>query len=955
MSARINYNRITGSNIQGDATTVTEPLGTLVVTNNGDLRLHDGTTQGGVAVSGSGSGFATTSTLVNGDFNFTLGVDGTINFDPSSANGKGILQTAADLQFIAVDKTWTFSTNSNLTVPGTIVGNSGALDLNYDGSVVLSGIPSVDAVIQTTTSGSSNTSTWTFGTDGSTELSRAGNIKGYYRPQIGTKILVLLNALGDNVNYSPGTLPNPINSSTNLIAAGWNIVDKDGLTAVVTDMYYAGDVPPNNRVTYSGTLGSNPYPITFTSPDYVAEVTSNITIVATTGSNTSTWTFGTDGGLTLPLGGYITAPSAMGSNTVIQAPGSNRALLQNSDGTNLVAADDQGVAMTTVRGTVQFGYNLEAPGVPTHFHINKLNQSFDLFFGDDANYFHLPASGGAPVIGAYGDSVQKLWTFGQDGGLIFPDSTVQTTAWTGTVAYSNVTGTPTPVLTTSTLINGDYSVGLGTDGILTLSTASTILGAGTDPNVYIETVSTSTTSTWTFGTNGILTLPAATPVIKGGGTGTDVTIIASTGSNTSTWVFAADGTLTVPGAITAADGQSPGIYASSGNAAVVSNYSGNNQLFVQDDGVYVQTSVNNSGTTFTSWKFGNDGGLTFPDSTVQTTAWTGVLPSSTPPALESLLSTATTIAITDATEQNGPATNITVEITNHQLNHYGTTSYTDNIISTGLVVIPDTTQSPPIDHSIMKPGTVQLTQTYNLGVGGSPANSHYIAYAYVVTPFGTVWSAPTSGTLGGVCLLAGTMISLADGSYKAIEDITYTDSMLSWNFDQGCYAETKAVWIKRSETGSQYNLLTFSDGTTLRTFDQHRIFNKQAGAFTYPMTDATPIGTITVNEHGQEITLVDKQVIVDTIEYYNVITDYHMNLFSDSILTSCRFNNIYHITDMKFVKDGRTLRTRDEFENIPDRFFYGLRLAEQTTDIETVEWYVNRLLSLEQSSESVVV
>jgi hypothetical protein len=93
-------------------------------------------------------------------------------------------------------------------------------------------------------------------------------------------------------------------------------------------------------------------------------------------------------------------------------------------------------------------------------------------------------------------------------------------------------------------------------------------------------------------------------------------------------------------------------------------------------------------------------------------------------------------------------------------------------------------------------------------------------------------------------------------------------------------------------------------------------------------------------------------VIVDTIEYYNVITDHHMNLFSDTVLTSCRFNNIYPITDMKFVKDGRTLRTRAEFENIPDRFFYGLRLAEQTTDIETVEWYVNRLLSTEVSTES---
>jgi hypothetical protein len=55
---------------------------------------------------------------------------------------------------------------------------------------------------------------------------------------------------------------------------------------------------------------------------------------------------------------------------------------------------------------------------------------------------------------------------------------------------------------------------------------------------------------------------------------------------------------------------------------------------------------------------------------------------------------------------------------------------------------------------------------------------------------------------------------------------------------------------------------------------------------------------------------------------------------------------------MKFVKDDRTLRTRAEFENIPDRFFHGLRLAEQTADIETVEWYVNRLLSTEVLTQS---
>jgi hypothetical protein len=260
--------------------------------------------------------------------------------------------------------------------------------------------------------------------------------------------------------------------------------------------------------------------------------------------------------------------------------------------------------------------------------------------------------------------------------------------------------------TTSSLVNGNYSVSLSSStGVLTLSTASTILGSGTDPNVYIETFNGTATNVWTFGTNGILTLPTATPKIQGSGTGTDVTIVASTGTNDSTWVFAADGsiilptdgiikvsdntggtggyikfygaggegdistgdnntsptsgdidivagvdggyendhiyggldignirlktkaytgqpekvwkfgwdgTLTVPGPVTAVDGLSAVLYASSGTAAIVSNYSGFNQLFVQDDGVYVQTSANNSGTTFTNWTFGTDGTLTVP-------------------------------------------------------------------------------------------------------------------------------------------------------------------------------------------------------------------------------------------------------------------------------------------------------------------------------------------------------
>lgn len=56
MSNPIYYKRISGSSIQGDAYTVTEPNGTLVIANGGELRLHDGSTPGGNPIGGGSLG-----------------------------------------------------------------------------------------------------------------------------------------------------------------------------------------------------------------------------------------------------------------------------------------------------------------------------------------------------------------------------------------------------------------------------------------------------------------------------------------------------------------------------------------------------------------------------------------------------------------------------------------------------------------------------------------------------------------------------------------------------------------------------------------------------------------------------------------------------------------------------------------------------------------------------------
>jgi hypothetical protein len=185
-----------------------------------------------------------------------------------------------------------------------------------------------------------------------------------------------------------------------------------------------------------------------------------------------------------------------------------------------------------------------------------------------------------------------------------------------------------------------------------------------------------------------------------------------------------------------------------------------------------------------------------------------------------------------------------------------------------------------------------------------------------------------TGVWSVICLVEGTMITMADGSYKAVEDVGYNDLIRVWNFDLGEFSEALPVFVKREETHGEHNRFTFSDGTVLRTVGHH-VFNKQAGEFTMLVRDTTPVGTITVNEQGEEVTLISKETIQESVRFYNVWTQYHLNLFADSILTSNRFNNIYPIRDMKFVKDARALRPLEEFANIDPKYIAGLRLQEQ--------------------------
>mgnify|MGYP006069958417 CR=1 FL=1 len=215
--------------------------------------------------------------------------------------------------------------------------------------------------------------------------------------------------------------------------------------------------------------------------------------------------------------------------------------------------------------------------------------------------------------------------------------------------------------------------------------------------------------------------------------------------------------------------------------------------------------------------------------------------------------------------------------------------------------------------------------------GYTTIHIQFINEDYEPTPWykGIIWAS---------CLSSDSEIIVYDKKKKKrkrkkIRDLNYDDLVLAWDFDKGEFTYAKPLWIMKQKTIDNYNLLKFSDGSILKTINQHRIFNKEKGKFTYPMTDDTPLGTTTFNSKGEEVTLIEKKVIYENIDYCNVITNYHINLFTNDILTSCRFNNIYEIENMKFKKINKNLNDGKKLIGISKKWIDGLRLKEQDLDI----------------------
>ena len=298
----------------------------------------------------------------------------------------------------------------------------------------------------------------------------------------------------------------------------------------------------------------------------------NVVVGTNSTTTTSTWTFGTDGKLTFP-----TLPTN-------QRTGSAEALV--------FAKSNNQKSIATAKGTVNSPYveRLVIAGGDSYQDPNTgvfapYSEGGDIYLwagrGANGGDIKVDAGNAQGVNGEEGGTIKirggysqsgtggfvhiesgsgtvanglvrittagHNWDFGTDGTLTLPNGGTISDGGAIRLQPAGVSSSTQALVIYPTAQDGNH-IHLTADGGSTdlyLGNDSQYVKVDHSGTIVVSTLSANT-STWTFGTNGILTLPAATPVIKGGGTGTDVTIIAANTNTTSTWVFGANGSITFP-------------------------------------------------------------------------------------------------------------------------------------------------------------------------------------------------------------------------------------------------------------------------------------------------------------------------------------------------------------------------------------------------------------------------
>ena len=209
-------------------------------------------------------------------------------------------------------------------------------------------------------------------------------------------------------------------------------------------------------------------------------------------------------------------------------------------------------------------------------------------------------------------------------------------------------------------------------------------------------------------------------------------------------------------------------------------------------------------------------------------------------------------------------------------------------------------------------------------------------YYYVEYSFG-------KQDLVGGCVTPDTLVTLADGTQKEIQYVTYEDKLKVWNFYEGKYDIVPASIIFNMGT-DYYDVLTliFEDGTTVKTINGHRFFDMTANRF--ELVNTSNVGSYIGHEFAKAdgdsyktVKLVDYSITEEYTTSYSIMSAYHYNFFVEGM-----FSDTFHKEDaplFDFFEVGDDM-VYDAAKMQADIEKYGLYSYEDFEDYLTYEQFV---------------
>ena len=282
---------------------------------------------------------------------------------------------------------------------------------------------------------------------------------------------------------------------------------------------------------------------------------------------------------------------------------------------------------------------------------------------------------------------------------------------------------------------------------------------------------------------------------------------------------------------------------------------------------------------------------------------------------------------------------------NHTLTalwHYKVIVETDNATVTGVTngtfVAPNTQITIEVSFSADNSKSITVKDANNNSlVSDTKAGT----YTFTVTDSAvTIKASSSSG-----CVETGSLITLADGTQKRIEDVTYNDMLLVWDFFKGEYAAVPASVIV-FHGNDYYDVVTliFSDGTEVRTIGAHDFFDVAANEFVSIRKEnvASFVGHEFIKTDGNgysTVTLVDYTIVNKYTGSYSILTAYHNNFIVENMLSLTPLLAIDVERFCEYFEVGEGMKY-DEEKMQADIEKYGLYTYEDFADYLTYEQYL---------------